>query len=359
MFQRFTQKFLRGSLRLWPLILLVAIGSAIPAFQGTVHLFKNIDTDLANLLPDSYSSVQLIKQVRDKLAGKGSLSVLIEGPDRDAVLPFLHDLIAHLEGHEEIQKLEHLKPGHGFIDEHKMLYVSLADLKDIRERIDRKIQREKLGGLYINLEEEEPQTFDEMLEKYKGEYSSGVRSRYYESDDGTLFRLKITPKGNASDFAYAKRFYRSMRQIIADFQPPSRSQAIQIYYAGSIRTRVDEYKSLMHDLSIAGYVAGIGVLLLLVLVLRGLRPILMVLGPLTLGIFYTFGIASLFIDSLNTVTAFMFAIMTGLGIDFGVHKVSRYLSERSSNQSIADSLFSVAYFIGRASATSAAASRSC
>jgi predicted RND superfamily exporter protein len=355
MFKRFTEKYIRFSLRYWVLVILLSGVVVVPAFKGTIRMFKNIDTDLANLLPEFYPSVEMIYKVRDKLAGSGNLWVILEGPNRETVLPFLDDLVDELAQHTMIYDVEFRKPAYDFFDKHKLLYVSLEDLKDIRERIDRKIQREKLGGFYISFEDEEdqPKTFDEMLDKYKGEYSSGIRSPYYESDDGQVFLINVKPEGTASDFKFSEKFYKSVSRMVEEFRPESRHESIKVYYAGSIRSRVDEYKSLMSDLMKAGYVAGIGILLLLMLVFRGVRPILMVLIPLCVGIIYTFGITSLFIDGFNTVTGFMFAIMMGLGIDFGVHMVSRYLEERSHGREVAESLFHVLYNVGKASWTSA------
>jgi predicted RND superfamily exporter protein len=355
MFKRLTETFIRFSLRYWILILVAAGVLVVPTFKGTIKMFKNIDTDLANLLPESYPSVQMIQKVRDKMSGSGNLWVILEGPDKETVLPFLEDLVDKLAQHTMIHDIEYKKPGYDFFDLHKLLYVSLEDLNDIRERIDRKIQREKLGGFYISFEDEEdePKSFDALLEKYKGQYSSGIRSPYYESDDGQVFLINVKPEGIASDFKFSEKFYKSVSEMVDQFRPASRKDSITIYYAGSIRSRVDEYRSLMGDLKRAGYIAGIGILLLLMLVLRGVRPILMVLIPLCIGIIYTFGIVSLFLKGFNTVTGFMFAIMMGLGIDFGIHMVSRYLEERSQGMEIDGSLFRVLYNVGKASWTSA------
>lgn len=346
-------RYIRFSLRWWPGLIALMIVSAIPTYQATVRLFQNIDTDLAKLLPESYPSVQLIEEVRDKLEGGARMRLVLTGPDRETLYPFMRDLAEHLRGVEEIKKVEFEKPGYDFFDEHKMLYVSLEDLQDIRERLDRRIQREKLGDLYISFEDDAPQTFDELIEKYEEEYSTGVRSRYYESDKGDVFIIHIETTGISSDFAFADSFNRKMEATIDAFHPETRHESIRVLLGGSIRGRVEEKTSLMRDLKLAGFVAGIGVFILLIVVFRSVRPLVLLITPLALGIFYSFGIASLFIDTLNTVTAFMFAIMMGLGIDFGIHMMTRYLQERHAKRSIEEALHRVLYHTGRASLTSA------
>jgi len=354
MFQRLTIAYIRWARRFWPLLIIISLLLAWPALQRTIGLFKNLDTDFANLLPDEYESVQLINKIRDKYASGGNIWVILESNHKQRLERFTLELADQFQEDEQVRTLEYEKPAYDFFDEHKMLYVSLADLKEIREQVDRRIQREKLGSLYISLEDDEPKTFNDLISKYEDEYSTGARSRYFESEDGTIYMFNLRPLGSSSDFAHIKKFFSHVREKTESYESKNKPDDLKLYYAGSIRTRVDEYNSLLEDLRRAGIVAAVGMLLVLLLLFRGVRPLLMVIIPLMFGMIYTFGLSSLFISGFNTVTAFLFAIMMGLGIDFGVHMVSRYLEERSQGASIEDALRAVLHNVGRASATSAA-----
>jgi uncharacterized protein len=350
--QRASNIYLRFLVRCWPLVLIISLILAVPAVQGTLKMFRNINTDLAHLLPDSHPNIYLINQVRNKLEGSGNLRVFLEGDNREAVHSVLDGVVELLQKNEQVQQVEYKKVGYDFFDKHKLLFLSLNDLTDIRESLDRRIQREKLGDFFISLEDDEPQSFDQLLDKYKSEYSTGVQSPYYESDDGKVFFINIIPKGSSSDFTYAENFYENVFSQLKE-HAPLRQHNIQFYLGGSIRSRVDEYRSLMSDLSRAGLIAAIGILLVLILAFKSIYAIFLILAPLSLGIIYTFGITSLFIDGFNTVTAFMFSIMAGLGIDFGIHMVSRYREERSQGHGIDESLIAMQHHVGRASLTSA------
>ena len=53
------------------------------------------------------------------------------------------------------------------------------------------------------------------------------------------------------------------------------------------------------------------------------------LVPVVLGVVWTLGIVSITIGYLNLITAFIAAVLLGLGIDFGLHFYARYREERA------------------------------
>ena len=50
---------------------------------------------------------------------------------------------------------------------------------------------------------------------------------------------------------------------------------------------------------------------------------LLIIVPLAMALAWTLGLTHLVIGELNRISAFIFAILIGLGIDFGVHALSR------------------------------------
>lgn len=61
---------------------------------------------------------------------------------------------------------------------------------------------------------------------------------------------------------------------------------------------------------------------------RGLRAIVLVLLPLAIAIITALAAARVFYGALNLVSAFIFAVLLGLGVDFGIHILARYQAER-------------------------------
>ena len=104
--------------------------------------------------------------------------------------------------------------------------------------------------------------------------------------------------------------------------------SIRISYAGSIRTRIDEYNTLISDLTRAGIISLMCILLSLFIYFQNIASVILVFIPLVLGILGGFSICSFFISNLNVVTSFLFSILFGLGVDIGIHMLDRYQMER-------------------------------
>ncbi|MBI1908915.1 MAG: MMPL family transporter [Deltaproteobacteria bacterium] len=354
-------KLARPAVRLFhrhPLIVLTVIFLAFAAaIPSTIRLFGTIQTDLSALLPESYHSVQLIRKARDKMEGLGSLIIVLEGDKREGIIQFASDLSKKLSGDSLIKEVVSTKPGYQFFSDHKLLYVDLEDLEEIRDRIDRRIQREKLGGLLINLEEGrsgDRLDFKDIEEEYRKKYSEGKRSPYYESDDGRVFLIHVYPTGTSSDFGFAKKVTRYVSGVVEDFDIASYDPSLKVYYAGTFQTRINEYNALIQDLALAGLIAVVGITLLLLLRFRNPVVLLLLLAPMGIGLVWTFGLTRLFIGNLNVVTSFLFSILSGLGIEFGIHLFSRYLEAKESGKEPLAAIEEMITSVGRSSLTSSA-----
>lgn len=333
------------------LIITLTVGVSIP---GSLGLFKNIKTDLTSLLPQDTRSVQLIQTVRDKTEGIGNLMLVVEGKNRSQIIKMITDLSVRLEKDPMIREASYTKPGYDFFDKHKLLYIGLDSLKDIRDRLDRRIQKEKLGDLFMSFEgDDDKMDFKELEEKYSDKYSRGKRSRYYESDDGSIFLVHVYPAGNSADLGFAKTLVTHVKELVSGFKPETYDPSIKVFYAGSFQNRVNEYVTLIQDLKLAGLVAALGVALLLIIRFRHLICLPLLFLPMFVGINWTFALTYLVIGQLNVVTSFLFSILTGLGVEFGIHLYSRFLEERQLGKSQEEALKTMVMTVGKASLTSA------
>jgi predicted RND superfamily exporter protein len=356
----FMRRIARFVLRYYILIIAVSIAAAGISFPRAMNLFANIDTDLTKLLPEHYKSVESINQIRKMFKTTKALSVIVENPDPAKAKSFAVGLAQEVEKDPSVSSAEIKKRGYEFFDKHKMFFIDLKDLWEIRDRIDRKIQREKLGGLYIDFEDEGSQSskefkFDDIEDKYKQKYSTGVRSAYYTNDGGTIYVIYVRPKDESDGIKGNREFYMYIKGVVEKFSAGRPDASRKIFYSDSIRTRVEEYDTLIHDLSFAGIISGIGIYLILLLYFRRVFAAALVFAPLTIGILITFAVSSFRIPSLNIVTSFLFAILGGLGVEIGIHMLSRYIEERRKPGTTAgDALFNMLYHTGGSALTSAA-----
>jgi uncharacterized protein len=87
-------------------------------------------------------------------------------------------------------------------------------------------------------------------------------------------------------------------------------------------------REVLEDAWLAGTLGFLLVALLLWLDFRTLRHTFMALAPLTVGILWMVGAMSLFGIQMNFINIFVTTMIIGIGVDYGVHVLHRYLEVR-------------------------------
>lgn len=351
----FFRGLVRFLLKFYWLVILVALASAGFSYPRMIHLFKTISTDPIDLLPQDYPSVQTLLKIRDKLKPKKSFGVVLESTDAEAIKRALYDLKARFEQRPEVGRALVTKPAYAFFDKHKLLYLELEDLKEIRDRVRRKIQQEKLGPLYISFDDEGDKELDfqDLEDKYKKRYGSDqAGSEFYVSPNGRIYAIYVESKKANLNMAEERAFQDEIRKIAEGVDLKSYAPDMKLYFGGS--TRVMEYRALVHDLKVAGMISGF--LIFLPLLVRFRRPqyVLLIFLPLAVGIPLGLAVASLWVPKLNVTTSFLFAILGGLGVETGIHIFSRYHEKRSGGVGLADALEEIYVSLGPAVLTAVA-----
>ncbi|MGB1277772.1 MAG: MMPL family transporter, partial [Nannocystaceae bacterium] len=163
---------------------------------------------------------------------------------------------------------------------------------------------------------------DSLRERYKLDTKT---SEYYETDEGRLMVIRARPTRPHIDFAFTTKLVGEVEAMITELDPKSFHPELEVRVAGSY---VDHAHSIQNGV-VGGTAISIGLLILtLALYFRGARAIPMVLVPLVLAALVALAIAQQAYGELNLVSAFMFAVLLGLGIDFMVHILARYRDER-------------------------------
>ena len=86
---------------------------------------------------------------------------------------------------------------------------------------------------------------------------------------------------------------------------------------------------------------------------RQLLSPLFIIVPLLMSLSWTFGLTYLVIHNLNQITVCLFAILFGLGIDFGIHIFARYREARRRGKDTEDALVETVVHTGSALTTTA------
>src|SRR5262249_3245469 len=141
----------------WPL----AIGFlALFAFCVNEARHLKLKSDFKELLPDKFQSVKDLDRIVARVGGTGSLIVAIEGDDQPSMIRFANDLVAKLKQYpkEFVNRIEYnVADTKAFFEKNKYMYMDLDDLQTIYDRLNHRIQQEKLkkSGLYLDFETKE------------------------------------------------------------------------------------------------------------------------------------------------------------------------------------------------------------
>ena len=112
-------------------------------------------------------------------------------------------------------------------------------------------------------------------------------------------------------------------------------------------TRIEENQVIESDLKNSVIVAFILVTFILAVYNRSVLSIILLFIPLITSLSLTFAFTRLFIGHVNIVSGFLVAILTGLGINYGIHLYIRFKQELRKGQTIPAAAELVATQVGR------------
>ncbi len=186
-------------------------------------------------------------------------------------------------------------------------------------------------------------TEEEIREKY------GITSlsEYLCNTEGTLYGIKLYPTFSSSMVNRSKKLLARIEAIVAELNPASYHPEMEWTMEGDYHKKIEEITVIKEDLGKASGFALAIILVLVALYFGRLRAILFVFVPLLSGMAWTMGLAWLTVGYLNLITAFIFAIMFGLGVDFAVHATSRYIEEREKGKDVSQAIVDGLQHLGR------------
>ncbi|MFO7566053.1 MAG: MMPL family transporter [Enhygromyxa sp.] len=142
--------------------------------------------------------------------------------------------------------------------------------------------------------------------------------RPYANQDGTVRTVQASLSRPATDVKFAqdvvgrveRRADHLRRTRVA---PSTRAEVVAAY---DVSAEVD---TILRDARRATWISAAAVIVVLVLGFRSLRALALVAVPMSVAMALTLAIAKLAFGELNALTAFLFAVLFGMGVDFSVH----------------------------------------
>lgn len=351
---RYTEFLMKRSA--WIIVFAIAIAAFCLPLAARIGLNANVIA----LLPEDAPSVRNLKRVLTKTIGQGDLMVMIESPSFECAVSYAESLLEKVKTRPWVGTAK-IGEDMSFFDRNKMLFMSYADLLKLSSEVDRRIEREKLrqNPLYIDLSNSDSDTtserfnLNEFEKKYKF-YNNETSFRYFTNRNDTVLIMVIHPKGITSDIPFARRVHKEIVKLTEQQEPSSYHPEMKVSVGGTFVNRLNEYDTIVNDVRSSAVWVGVCIMLLIVLYFRHPASVIVIFLPLLISLTITFACAAQIVETLNIITVFLFIILFGLGIDFGIHLLAQYREERRVGKRVEPALQATLKTAGRAALVSAA-----
>ncbi|MBU53140.1 MAG: hypothetical protein CL920_30975 [Deltaproteobacteria bacterium] len=294
-----------------------------------------INSSLTDLLSNQFPEVRSVKKLLKDTKGLGYEMVTATSPDPKANTRFLRALQQKLRKVPEVD-FSMFRAPMDFFRKRALMFVSLDDLKDVHKRIKKKIAYEnrKNNPLVVSLmEDSDPGLPFGKLEKKYASQQPNVQETY-SAEQGRYQGLLIRPNGFANDAIFSAKYVKTIHKVVEGLKPTSFHPKMKIDYHGTFTEAHLEFLGIEADISRSSMMTAFLLLFLLGIYFRSLRALILLMIPLGMGIAWTMGVAYLIVGYLNMITGFISAILLGLGIDYGIHILSRYQQERAASHDL-------------------------
>lgn len=301
-------------------------------------------SDLKELLPPQYESVKELDRVLRQVGGVGSLIVVAQSPDPQANKRFMDDLAG---------RISQLPPGivryvsykadeiRKFYEDHFLYYIDTPDLEIFYNRLKKRIDYEKFRRtpLFFGLGDEGEDTppkiaFDDIRERNERHFSSPVSTvdDYYGGEWGRMLIMVIRPYGATITIDSARALISRVEGIVDDLRPSSYDPRMEIGFCGNVKSTIEEYDTLKHDILSTALLCVLLVALSIVIYFLRIRVVFLLGATLLIAVAWTFAVTKIVIGYLNAQTAFLGSIIVGTGINYGIIVMARYLEERKRHR---------------------------
>jgi len=175
---------------------------------------------------------------------------------------------------------------------------------------------------------------------------------YLLSPNGQVAVLMASMSEPATDVVKSRELMERGELVLAKLDPKKYHPDMRVSVGGAYQN-FKEVESISHDSTIATLASVIFVLVILLSFFRNLRSLLLLVIPLSMGIVWSIGLTTVTFGHLNISTLFVFSMLVGMGIDFGIHLYSRILEEYRKGVPMVESVATASVTSGRAMVSAA------
>ena len=319
----------------------VALGVALvlAAAGGLLSSRIELRADLTELLPESFESVQGLEELKERFGGIGYVVVVGRDAEPEALRRFADDLAPQLAALPDVRFVDHLRTSE-FFKERALYYLELDDLREVQSRIREreKWERRKRNPMYVQLDDEPAPELDfsDIREKYAGSGSSAELAgdagdeTHYLDEEEQIVALLVKPASTSADLGFSKKIVGQVEELLSKQDLGKYGADFRVELTGTFKKKLDQQEQILGDVATASSLALLLMLGYLLFHFRGAVAMAVGLLPVGLGLALTYGFVGVAYGSVNLLTAFLGAILGGLGIEHGIHLLGRHQALRWS-----------------------------
>lgn len=282
---------------------------------------------LTDLLPANHPAVVKFEKLTEVVGGVGYFAIVLNAEDGTSHLKVAPQVVEALRKNSLVRSAFYHREQRFFVDR-LLYYVDLPKLKDLELNIEKQITRAKRNVFDLGLwgednKAEQSQVFDNELSDMAKKSAS--ISPYLISADKRHLLVMVKPSFDSMDLKTTEKLVVETDALLKQILPAN----VKYEFAERYYTKVVETKMVQNDILILGTLSILLIGLVIFLYVRSFRALCLIFFPVLMGMGITVGVAKLYIGHINIITGFLMGIVSGLGVDYGIHLLLRLRLERT------------------------------
>lgn len=300
------------------IFLVFVVVSVILGYYGIANL--TINSDLASLAPkeaDFY--VDQIDFLVEKLSSNTLTVIAYTNGDVERTKAALEKLKERFEQTEYIVETMKLDNPEIFI-KYGFLAIDSNSLKDISNSFNLNSSNLLDFSEYRKLAQSFA-TVEQLLEEY--EKRKGIEQFIMVSPDQRVIIINFVLRDNIIDVNRVSRAIMDLKKIA---QHVSKETNVKFLFTGTAVGVFESNEQVQKDFLLTTAISFAGICLVIYLGYRSISILGLLLVSMIVAMCTTLGITKFFLGEINIVTSFVNAMVLGLGIDYGIHMITKVTS---------------------------------
>jgi uncharacterized protein len=321
---------------------ILAVATLATVAGGWLSSKLKLDSDLAALLPESSPSARALEAMGEQVVWTSQLRVALRTGDFDAALRFARDVAPRLEASPWVRSVAYGNDV-AFYERNALLFLDPPTLDTLYDVVEGAVNagKQRLNPLMVDdlfgdgehggggeHGSDAVGVSRSRLSEWEHEYEAAIPAPYFANPERSVLVLDVHPERGGADLTYSRAMVDEVRRIVGEADPTAYAPDMEVFYGGNIKNRIDEFETIRSDILGTAACGVGGVFLLVALGFQSVVIAVLISIPLFASLAWTFGATYFLLGQLNTITGFLFVVLFGLGVEFGIHAMARYTEAR-------------------------------